>query len=106
MELRTLAAHALHGASLEERMAQVDQMHILDFARAEFHLLPGQSQELERVCDIAMLLLACETLPCKAVNDRRKGCAEGEFHMTVKETQQCISAIGGRATGVCFAPLC
>ena len=108
MQLRTLAAHALHGASLEESeaQAQVDEMHILDFARDGFDLLHGKSEELHRVRDIALLLLGCETLPCKKVNDRREGCAEDEFHMTVKELQQCISAIGGRATGGCFLPQC
>jgi hypothetical protein len=68
-----------------------------------------EERTLSQVRDHLALTEAAEVLSCKAVNQRREGFRTAGFGslfcMTILELQQCVSAIGGVASGFAFMRL-
>jgi hypothetical protein len=67
---------------------------------------PIGEQTLSRVRALYRILIGAVVLPCQAVNHRRENLRTRQmgslFSMTILELQQCVSAIGGVASGFAY----
>ena len=96
------------GRSFESCLKETDSRSVQTSLDDHARELVGQ-QDLSQVENFYLILIGAQVLPCKAVNQRRDNYGvdpatglSSLFSMKILELQQCVSAIGGVASGFAY----